>query len=65
MMSGFPISLDLMALKATLILVGAMLVAFALRRASGNSRHTLWTATTLALLALPVLESNLPRLPLA
>ena len=65
MMSGFPVSLDLVALKATLILVGAMLVAFALRRASGNSRHTLWTATTLALLALPVLESNLPQLPLA
>lgn len=65
MISGFPVSLDLVALKATLILAGAMLVAFALRRASGNSRHTLWTATTLALLALPILESNLPQLPLA
>lgn len=64
-MSGFPISLDVVAIKATMVLVGAMLVAHALRRASGSSRHTLWTATTLALLALPVLHSNLPRLPLA
>jgi beta-lactamase regulating signal transducer with metallopeptidase domain len=60
-MPDFPLSLDLMALKATLILIGAMLMAFVLRRASGSSRHMLWTATTVALLALPVLESQLPQ----
>jgi beta-lactamase regulating signal transducer with metallopeptidase domain len=64
-MSDFPMALDVVAIKATLVLVGAMLVAYSLRRASGNSRHTLWTATTLALLALPLLESVLPRLTLA
>lgn len=64
-MSNFPLPLEVVAFKATLILIGAMLIAMALRRASGNSRHTLWTATTVALLALPILEAQLPRLPMA
>lgn len=64
-MRDFPIPLDLLALKATMVLVVAMLLALALRRGSGQSRHLLWTTTSLALLALPALELVVPQLPLA
>lgn len=64
-MGDFPIPLDLLAIKATLVLLVALGLAFVLRRASGGARHALWTATTMALLSLPLLESGLPQLPVA
>lgn len=51
------------AVKATLILALAALATAAARRGSAAFRHRLWTATTLALLALPVLAWRLPPLP--
>lgn len=64
-MRDFPIPLDLLAIKATMVLVVAMLLALALRRGSGQSRHLLWTTTSLALLALPALELVVPQFQLA
>jgi beta-lactamase regulating signal transducer with metallopeptidase domain len=50
------------AIRATLVLVGALGIALLLRQASGSARHSLWTVTTGALLALPLLQGTLPTL---
>jgi TonB family protein len=51
------------ALKSTVVLGAAWLLAWALRRRSAAARHLLWTAAAAALLALPVLTVALPALP--
>lgn len=55
-----------LAVRATLLLAGALVIGWALRRGPAAARHALWTATALALLALPVLPGVLPdlRVPL-
>src|SRR5947209_8632408 len=50
------------ALKSTLVLGAAWLVALALRRRSAAARHLVWTAAAAALLALPMLSISLPVL---
>jgi HEAT repeat protein/beta-lactamase regulating signal transducer with metallopeptidase domain len=49
-----------MALKATAIILAALALSFALRHASAATRHLLWSAALLSLLALPVLAYTLP-----
>jgi TonB-dependent SusC/RagA subfamily outer membrane receptor len=51
------------AVRATLLLAGAALLALALRRSSAEARHALWTVTLGGLLALPVLSVALPPVP--
>jgi beta-lactamase regulating signal transducer with metallopeptidase domain len=53
------------ALKGTLVLGAACVLAFALRRQSSAARHVVWTAAAAALLALPFLEASLPALRIA
>lgn len=55
-----------LALKGTVVLLAAFLVAALLRRASASTRHLAWTAAFVALLALPLLAALLPawRVPL-
>ncbi len=53
-----------LALRATVLLGGALLLARALRGASAASRHAYWTITTIALLLLPFLQARLPIIPL-
>jgi len=50
-------------LKSTVLLGGAWLVAFLLRRRSAAARHLVWTAAAAAVLALPFLSLSLPALP--
>ncbi len=50
----------MLLLKATLILVAGTSVCFALRRASADARHRVWSCTFAALLALPLLGLALP-----
>ena len=50
------------ALKSTVVLGVAWLLAWALRRRSAAARHLVWTAAAAALLALPVLSVTLPAL---
>lgn len=50
-----------MALKATAIILAAIALNIALRRASAATRHLLWSASLLGLLALPVLAYLLPN----
>ena len=52
------------ALKSTLVLGAAWLMAFALRGRSAAARHLVWTAAAAALLALPLLSISLPSLRL-
>jgi TonB family protein len=52
------------ALKSTLVLGAAWLIAFALRGRSAAARHLVWTAAAAALLALPLLSISLPSLRL-
>jgi TonB family protein len=52
------------ALKSTLVLGAAWLVAFALRGRSAAARHLVWTSAAAALLALPLLSIALPSLRL-
>ncbi len=52
-------------IRATVLLTGALLISIPLRRAPASSRHAFWTTTTVALLALPLLQARLPRLELA
>jgi TonB family protein len=52
------------ALKSTLVLGAAWLMAFALRGRSAAARHLVWTAAAAALLALPLLSISLPSLHL-
>jgi HEAT repeat protein/beta-lactamase regulating signal transducer with metallopeptidase domain len=49
-----------MTLKATAIILAALALSFVLRRASAATRHLLWSASLLGLLALPVLAYTLP-----
>ncbi len=51
------------ALKGTIVLGAAGLVAWALGRRSAAARHLVWTAAAAALLALPFLSVALPALP--
>lgn len=53
-----------LALRATLVLVGALLASLALRRGSAVARHAFWTVVTVALLLLPALNAALPPLTL-
>jgi WD40 repeat protein/beta-lactamase regulating signal transducer with metallopeptidase domain len=59
---GPPIELLLadLALKTTLVLVAALAVTRALRRASAATRHHVWVVAVLAVLMLPVLGLILP-----
>src|SRR5437667_4463735 len=50
------------ALKSTLVLGAAWLVAFLLRGRSAAARHVVWTAAAAAVLALPFLSVSLPVL---
>ena len=62
--SAWPILVNA-ALKSTLVLGAAWLVAFLLRGRSAAARHVVWTAAAAAVLALPFLSVSLPvlRLP--
>src|SRR4051794_36702703 len=55
------------ALKSTVVLGAAWLVAFLLRGRSAAARHLVWTAAAAAVLALPFLSLSLPglRLPVS
>lgn len=50
-----------LAVKATLLLAGAALVATALGRASAAVRHLVWTGALAGLLMLPLLSGVVPR----
>ncbi|HXK04855.1 MAG TPA: TonB family protein [Verrucomicrobiae bacterium] len=52
------------AVKSTVILAAAWLVALAMRKRSAASRHVVWTACAAALLALPLLSLSVPALRL-
>jgi TonB family protein len=54
------------ALKGTVVLGAAWLIAFLLRRRSAATRHLVWTAAAAALLVLPFLSVSLPavRVPM-
>ena len=52
------------ALKSTLVLGAAWLIAILLRGRSASARHIVWTACAAALLALPVLSIGLPAVHL-
>ena len=59
----FPWLLALWA-KASILLVLALVADRLLRRAPAHTRHAMWTATFVALLALPILSGVLPALPI-
>ncbi len=48
--------------RATVILLGAVIAALLLRRSPASARHALWTTATLGLLLLPVLHGVLPTI---
>jgi TonB family protein len=50
------------ALKGTILLAAASLIAWMLRKQSAAARHLVWSASAVALLALPVLSVSLPAL---
>jgi len=50
------------ALKSSIVVGAAWLLAFALRRQSAAARHLVWTAAATALLALPLLSVSMPAL---
>jgi TonB family protein len=50
------------ALKSTVLLGAAWILAWALRRRSSAARHLIWTAAAAAVLALPWLTATLPAL---
>lgn len=52
-------------LRVTALLAGALALAWLARRSSGHTRHTMWSVTFAALLALPALTWVLPRIPVA
>ncbi len=58
----FPWLLALWA-KASVLLMLALLADRLLRRAPAHTRHAMWTAVFVALLALPILSGVLPTLP--
>jgi beta-lactamase regulating signal transducer with metallopeptidase domain len=51
-------------LQATLLLAGAFLLSFCLRRRSAAARHGVWTVANMGLLVLPILSLVLPALPI-
>jgi beta-lactamase regulating signal transducer with metallopeptidase domain/HEAT repeat protein len=53
------------AVKGTLLLIIAVILNFALRRASAASRHLVWSLALASLLALPLLSFGLPSWRLA
>jgi bla regulator protein BlaR1 len=53
-----------LAVKSTLVLGAAALVAWRLGRSSASTRHAVWCLALASLLALPVLSAALPRLGL-
>ncbi|MDQ3606622.1 MAG: hypothetical protein M3418_10630, partial [Gemmatimonadota bacterium] len=57
---SWPGILLVVAVKATLLLLMASLLALALRRASAASRHLVWSLALAALLVLPPLSLLLP-----
>jgi TonB family protein len=57
--SAWPI-LASAALKSTLVLGAAWLITYLLRNRSAAARHTVWTASAAALIALPLLSVALP-----
>src|ERR1019366_2770368 len=59
--SAWPI-LASAALKSTLVLGAAWLIAYLLRGRSAAARHMVWTASAAALVALPLLSVALPAL---
>src|SRR5262245_16086381 len=52
-----------LAVKSTVVLGSAWILALLLRRRSPAARHLVWTAAAAALLALPFLSMFLPDLP--
>src|SRR5438445_13896982 len=48
-------------LKSTVLLTAALGAAWALRRAPAATRHLVWSAALIGLLALPVLSLAVPR----
>ncbi len=48
------------AVKAAMVLVGALVVTRLLRRASASTRHQVWTVALISVLALPALTAALP-----
>ena len=54
------VSLGALALRASVVLGGACLLAWSLRRGSAATRHALWTATFGLLLALPLASRWMP-----
>src|SRR6476646_595180 len=52
------------ALKSTIVLGAAWIVAFLLRSRSAAARHLVWTAAAAAVLALPLLSVSLPGIQL-
>lgn len=52
-----------LALGGSLILIGAFLAGFAMRRASASARRLVWIVAAASLLALPALSLLLPRVP--
>src|SRR3954452_16851844 len=50
------------ALKGTVVLAAASLIAWTLRKRSAAARHLVWTAAAAALLSLPILSLTLPVL---
>ena len=59
--SAWPILVSA-ALKSTLVLGAAWLIAWVLRGRSAAARHTIWTAAAAALVALPLLTVALPAM---
>src|ERR1035438_2659166 len=59
--SAWPI-LASAALKSTLVLGAAWLIAYVLRGRTAAARHMVWTASAAALVALPFLSVGLPAL---
>lgn len=49
-----------LAMRATLLLIAACLVTFAMRRASASARRLVWVVAAVCLLAMPVLSLLLP-----
>ncbi|MEO8563986.1 MAG: M56 family metallopeptidase [bacterium] len=54
---GWSVSLVVMLIKATLILVAALGITFAMQRASAGARHLVWLVTLGALMLIPALTA--------